>query len=322
MIEILAKLKVMPYWIDVILQFDSELPGGGGIPDAPNAEWHVRKNGEWGLATDVGFVQVLDAAFTTKTVGAGGDFADYAEAALWAQKHIGQALVLSLLSDIPATPGLLYKFNSFSALAIQSNGFSSPAAQYEPADNLVLLDEFRVTGTEKLRLFRLAIYDGAPANVQIFRVDSTEDVQIFSANIAEGFTIAVSGTARTQCFNSTIGGSGGGILTSGHLWLENTITGTATADDCSLHQGSVVTGAYKPTSALSPSINIDNGSSVGTFDYSLMPGSVAVFATWSGFVKVDGETDPAGKYTNLLQPPFMPNELTSNGAFCIGLWSV
>lgn len=291
--------------------------GGGGIPDAPPGVPSARMEGEWVPLDSSGYVRLLTDMVTTKTVGTapGSDFADYGEAALWAQQHIGQALVLVLTSNVPGTAIDNYEFNSFGFVGIQSGGFTSPAGLYRAGYSIALLDTFTATGEKILQFFGLTIVDEAPANAVIVRADNTEQVQIFDAQIKEGFYIEVSGTARTQVFGGYVGGSGGGIITSGHLWLEGTVVGNATAADCSMHAASVINGNWTPTSAVSPSINMGNGSEVGGFDYSELPGEVETFATFNGFVSVGNESDPTGKYENLLPAPYAPNALSPIGIF-------
>lgn len=293
--------------------------GGGGITDAPDEDLHARRAGAWVKLNLAGYVRLLPDAITTKTVGTapGSDFADYAAAALWAQQHIGQALVLVLTSNIAATEFDKYEFGTFSFVGIQSNGFTSPSGLYKTGSYLALLDPFTATGTRILQFYGLTIVDEMAANIEISRVGSTENVQLFDAGIKSGFSVTVAGTTRTQCFNCDIGGAGSGITTSGHLWLQASVVLDASAADCSMHANSVIRGAWKPTAAISPSIEMSGGSVVGMFDYSDLPDEVETFATFSGFVSVGSETDPTGKYENLLAPPYVPNALSPFGIFAM-----
>lgn len=300
----------------------------GGIEEAPiDGMPYARVDGAWRYVGDLGMVRHLDAQLTTKTVGDGGDFEDFAAAALWAQTVIGQYLWLKRISDLPPVDnGTIFTFPNFDAVVIESQGFISPAAGYRSAGSIVLADQLRVVGAayQSLQLFNLSYVAPFPVPVDIDADTPSGMTQIDGADFPAGVGITVNTHgSRLMIQSSSIGGFTGEVAADNELWLEASIIGNTSAKQLTLQNRSTVRLSHFPldSDAMSAVISISDGCVIGGVNYSRVTSPLHEVVTGAGSWRIGGGGDPsspghAGKFTTFTTRTV--NQITQEGLAIVG----
>lgn len=153
-----------------------------GVDDAPSdGKTYGRKDGVW---EDVSGSYLGDV---TKSVGAGGDFADLDELQAWMNANSGRFLTVNVLGEVASPSGAIPALTNQSFLQLTLNGVSGSALNHDAYffGNIGLSGQFTIKGNVTFSSYVPSLY-----NVTVtLSKNSNEIVTLFDCTVTGGIII-------------------------------------------------------------------------------------------------------------------------------------